>query len=288
MNLETRPEKMISRRKLIARGIAGLAGLTFVDGIAVERKWLSFQTVEIPLKRLPRSFDGYRIAQLSDFHYPNWITPDFIGNTLEMAYDFKPDLIALTGDFVHAASTDRASEVPDIASLFAKVHAPDGVFGVLGNHDYWLNADGVKAQLAKTPVRLLENESVILKRCGDSLAILGLPDLWEGPIHFERAFSPIPKDMPVVLLQHNPDLAEVFPAQYKVDLQLSGHTHGGQIRIPFGPALILPSKYGNKYREGLVQGPSHPVYVTRGVGVSSIPLRIFCRPEVTGLILRSV
>src|SRR5437762_14348552 len=117
-----------------------------------------------------------------------------------MAYDFNPDLIALTGDFVHAKSTDRVGKVPDIASLFAKVRAHDGVFGVLGNHDYWLNPGGVKAELVKTPVRLLENESVILKRGGDSLAVLGLPDFWEGPIDFARAFSSIPEDMPTVLL----------------------------------------------------------------------------------------
>lgn len=277
----------ISRRRFLKTAFLGVGGLALTDGLAIERRWLSFDTIQISLPGLGKNFDGFRIAHLSDFHYPNWISDGHIARALQMAADFDPDIIVLTGDFVHSPHVARDLTVMPFAHLYKSVKARYGVFAVLGNHDYWLNSSAVRAELSKTPIQVLMDEATIVTRGGDRLAIVGVDDYWEGGLDFEKAFTQIPIDVPRILLQHNPDLAEELPEQYRVDLQLSGHMHGGQIKIPFGPALILPSKYGNKYREGLVHGPRYPVYITRGIGVSSIPLRIFCRPQVSGLILRS-
>jgi predicted MPP superfamily phosphohydrolase len=206
-----------------------------------------------------------------------------------MAMDFKPDIIAMPGDFVHARNDGDTThqDVPALGSVFAGFGAPDGVIGVLGNHDHWRNAEGVRRELSASPIRLIDNSRIVVTRGASSLALAGLGDLWEGELNFDSALGGLSGNVPVILLEHNPDLAETMPDGYRVDLQLSGHTHGGQVRIPFGPAPVLPSRYGNKYREGLVEGPRHRVYVTRGVGFSSpIPVRFFCRPEVTGITLR--
>ncbi|MGI8923617.1 MAG: metallophosphoesterase [Fimbriimonadales bacterium] len=284
------PPRTISRRTLITRGLVAAAGLSVLDAILVEPRWLALETVEVPIEDLPAPFDGYRIAQLSDFHYPNCISEGFICKAFALTAEFNPDIIALTGDFVH--SYDRAERdslpTPSLTGVLAGASAPDGVIGVLGNHDHWFGASGVRAELLKTAVKLLENENLVVRRGSDSIAFSGLGDFWEGEIDLDRTLGALPPHMPRIVLQHNPDLAEVFPAGYRVDLQLSGHTHGGQIRVPFGPAPLVPSKYGNKYRQGLVQGPRHPVYISRGIGVSSpIPLRFWCRPEVSGIILRA-
>ena len=204
---------------------------------------------------------------------------------------FKPDLVAVPGDFVHSWDFlwGKRHALPSFRGYFDALAAPDGVLGVLGNHDHWLDAVEVRRELHEnTPVRLLEGPPHLIQRQGETIAIVGLDDLWQKDLDFDGAFKGLPEGVPRILLQHNPDLAEEMPAGFRVDLQLSGHTHGGHIRVPFGPALIIPSKYGNIFREGLVQGRRHRVFVTRGVG-SATPFqaRFCCRPEVSGILLRT-
>jgi predicted MPP superfamily phosphohydrolase len=279
------PPRRFSRRKFIAGALFACAGLAVgADAIAFEPKRLKAEKLRFPIGGLGKSFDGYRIAFLSDFHYPNCIDDDFILRAFRMAKSFGPDLIVLGGDFIHCASREYrpGRPVPDLSGAFGQLSAPDGVVAVLGNHDHWFNAPGIREALRPLRIELIENRHLAIERGGSKLAIVGTGDFWEGEIELPSAFAGIAPETPRILLQHNPDFAEVFPAGYRVDLQLSGHTHGGQVCVPLGPALILPSRYGSKYRAGLVQGPRHPVYVTRGIGVSSpIPLRFCCPPEVT-------
>jgi predicted MPP superfamily phosphohydrolase len=281
--------KRVSRRKFIKRGLAAGIALGLGDSVLAEPHWLALEKVELPISGLGQEFDGYRVALLSDFHYDNHITKRHIAKAFELAQSFKPHIICLLGDFVHSRSYmgRQRQSVPEIASVFNVFRADDGVIGVLGNHDHWMDASAVREQLKRTSIKLIDNRSHIVRKGSSSLAFVGTADFWEEQIDFLQAFDGIPGDVPRILLQHNPDLAEVMPAQYRVDLQVSGHTHGGQVRIPFGPAPMLPTKYGNKYRAGLVNGPRYRVYVTRGVGMSSpIPLRFWCRPEVTAITLR--
>ena len=275
----------VSRRTAIRLGVAGLTAGLLGRALWWEPHRPRLEKTSVPISGLGPGFVGYRVAVLSDFHIPFFIDAGYVQQCIELAVGQRPDVILCPGDFCNskgAFGLRPKLEVPDLSPYFKNISAPEGVFGVLGNHDYWLNAEGVIESLAGTQIRLLHNDNVILRRGGSELAIVGTPDLWEADIDLAQALAGIHPDTPRILMQHNPDLAEQFPDGLRVDLQISGHTHGGQVRVPFGPALILPSRYGNKYREGLVQGPKHRVYVTRGVGMSStLPVRFCCPPEVT-------
>jgi predicted MPP superfamily phosphohydrolase len=280
----------LTRRQLLKKGALIAAGLATVDTVFVEPNWPAFKTCEVPISGLPAAFDGYRIALLSDFHIPHWIGAEGVASACRTAMAFKPDLIAVPGDFVHSWDflNGKQTGMPSFKGYFDALQAPDGVLGVLGNHDHWRDAPGVRRELAdNTPIVLLENRHRLIERGGEFLAVVGLDDLWQKDLDYDAAFGGIPPAVPRVLLQHNPDLAEEMPEGYRVDLQLSGHTHGGHLRIPFGPALIVPSRYGSKFLEGLVQGRRHRVYVTRGVGTATpFPARFWCRPDVSGIVLR--
>lgn len=281
----TTPRKRprMSRRAFLVRGAGLFSGALALDAFALEPGWLALERVEVPIRHLPAPFDGYRIGFLADFHYPRWISVDFIRKALSLARDFRPHLLLLGGDFLDEAAT---ATVPDVEPILGIPRPPDGVWGVLGNHDHLVDARELREGLRRqTPVRLIENRWVAIRRGGAAIALAGLGDLWYGKVDPAAALGSIPPAMPRLLLSHNPDIAETLPPEMRVDLQLSGHTHGGQVRIPFGPAPLVPSRYGNKYRAGLVEGPHHRVYVTRGVG-GLLPIRFCCRPEVTGIILR--
>jgi len=279
----------MTRRQFLKRASLSALGLAGIDAVLIEPSWPAFKTQEVPIHDLPQSFDGYRIALLSDFHIPHCITRSLSDKACELAMRFRPNLIAVPGDFVHSWDCifGHRRGVPDLKGYFDRLAAPDGVLGVLGNHDHWLDPAGVRLRLAAdTPIELLHGARMI-ERPDGAIAVCGLDDLWEKNLDLLSPFRGVPPRVPRILLQHNPDLAEEMPSGVRVDLQLSGHTHGGHLRLPFGPALIVPSRYGNKFREGLVRGKRHLVYVTRGVGSATpIQARFWCRPEVTGIVLR--
>ena len=277
----------ISRRKLIKTAVLGGLALTALDTFAVEPRWLDTTYTTIPIKGLGPEFDGYRIALLADFHLPI-SSKHLIQRALAKAGRFHPDLIAMPGDFVDGRHKGLPQiPMPNFQGIFDMARAHDGVVGTLGNHDHWLGADEVRAQIAAhTPIKLIENEHILIERGNSALAIGGVGDLWRGIVMPAAAFEGVSEGVPRILLSHNPDVAEDMIEDVRVDLQLSGHTHGGQVRVPMGPAPWVPSKYGNKFREGLVEGKHHRVYTTRGV-VSSKHARFWCRPEVTCITLRS-
>ena len=273
----------LSRRRFLRRALLGAAAAAGVDGYCIEPRLQRLETVEIPIRGLPAAFDGYRIALLTDFHYPRWIHGEFLRSAITLANSFQPDLMAMTGDFFDLPG---ASRVPDISGLYDEARARDGVIGVLGNHDHSLSSTNVRRALTtKTPIRLIENRSFYVERGGEGLAIGGVGDLWHGIVAPQAAFAGVPPEMPRLMLSHNPDVAEEMSADVRVDLQLSGHTHGGQVRVPFGPAIRVPSRYGNKFRQGLVEGRRHRVYVSRGLCTVRW-VRFWCPPEVSGIILR--
>ena len=276
--------RRFSRRALLKVAATGLALGMAADGFVLEPRRLTFQTLEVPIQGLPDAFDGYRIALLSDFHYPVWSSAETVRHAVALANAFQPDLMTLPGDF----TDKRVKTIPDFGGLFDAARAKDGVIGTLGNHDHLAGAAEVRRGIAdRTPIRLIDNQAFMIERGGQALAIGGVGDLWEGLVMPDRAFAKIPQETPRILLSHNPDLAEEMTVRVRVDLQLSGHTHGGGICLPGGVAIILPSLYGQKFRAGLAQGRSHRVYVTRGV-CSVLHSRLFCPPEVTGITLRKM
>lgn len=281
---EKRP---ISRRRFIKRGVFfGLAATLVGDAFAVEPNDLTVERIEVPIRGLGRGFDGYRIALFSDIHFPRNIGQDYVHHAVDLANAFDPDLIAVPGDLLHGRDIDT-SRVPDLSGLYDGLRARDGIVATFGNHDNMYNMVELRKMVRDhTPLEDLENRHRVLRRGADELAIGGVEDLRYGKPDPVRAFDGLSPEVPRVLLSHNPDVAEdeVWPT--RVDLQISGHTHGGEVRIPFGPAPFIPSKYGQKFRAGLVEGRSHRVYVTRGIG-SPVYVRFCCPPEMTYLTLRA-
>lgn len=276
----------LSRRKFIWRLGLGAVGLTALDAFGFEPQALELEQHEVPIRGLSRAFDGYKIALLSDFHLP-LVSRNFVQRAIAIANSQKPDIFALPGDFVHGKHRHILQFMPSFEGFFDGITAPDGAVGTLGNHDHWMGAKLVRNEIAKhTQITLIDNSRIMLERGRDQLAFGGVGDMWMAAVKPDVAFDGVPDDVPRIMLSHNPDVAELMEQDVRVDLQLSGHTHGGEIRVPFGPAPLIPSKFGNKFREGLVQGKRNLVYVTRGIASVS-RARLFCRPEVTVLTLRS-
>lgn len=276
----------IGRREAIERAgglaIFGAAGIAAGWGSIKGRHAFTIDEVVVKIPGLPRLLDGYTIAQISDVHTGTFVKED----ELRLGFDFinrvKPDLIVATGDIV-----DSYSEYAKMfARLFADLKSRDGSYAILGNHDYYSGANEVVSAMRSAGVNVLINEGVLL-RGGDQkgFALLGVDDLWArrvggvGP-DLDRALSKVPSDVPRILLAHQPKYFD--QAAGRVALQLSGHTHGGQINPGFRPADILMDYVAGRYEKN---GTS--LWVNRGFGVAGPPVRLGAPPEITKIVLVS-
>ncbi len=259
--------------------IATSAACVFTPAYALllEPFWPVLERVQITLKGLPSHLNGLRIAFLSDFHHGPQVDTDTIARAVAMAGEAKPDLILLGGDYV----TGSAEYAGSCARELARLQAPLGVYGCLGNHDYWTDANAVARALRRAGVRALRNEGVEVSR---GLWVAGMDDAWEGRPSMDSALQGMPPDAVVVALVHEPDYADRVAADGRVALTLAGHTHGGQVRLPLLGPPILPY-LGQRYPAGLYRLGNMALYVTRGVGLIAPPVRFNCRPEVTLLTL---
>jgi len=276
--------RRLSRRRFLRIAVAGtLAGGTLVVGDQVLNGRHRIQTTrrEIEIEGLPAGFDGFRIVHLTDLHHGRQVPLELVSRAVAAANAAEPDLVVLTGDYV----TGSARYASGCAGEMTRLRAPHGSIAVLGNHDFWSDAEIVSEALAGAGVRVLGNESLVLNRGEDRLALVGVEDLWAGDADPEAAVAGLEPGIPRLMLTHNPDLIQELP-DLNIALALAGHTHGGQIGVPVLRGLTVPSRYGSKYASGLVQGPTTRVYVCRGIGTVGLPVRIFCRPEVAVLTLR--
>ncbi len=236
---------------------------------------------DIPVAGLAPAFEGFRIALLSDIHHSPWIPVSYIRDVVNLTNALRPNLIAVTGDFI-----DNGEEwVPGCMRELARLRAPSGVFAVLGNHDHHKrSAPVVREGLARAGIGDLTNTGHSIYRGGEFLRIAGTGDYWREKQSLNHPLAGIRTPRSVILLQHNPDYVERITDD-RIGLVLSGHTHGGQCVLPFIGSPILPSRYGQKYAAGLCQGPLAQVFVTRGVGTTFPPVRLACPPEVALLTL---
>ncbi|HET7442412.1 MAG TPA: metallophosphoesterase [Terriglobales bacterium] len=249
--------------------------------------------VEIALPRLPQKLDGFTIAQLSDFHYDEYFSRTPIATAVKMVNALNPDMVALTGDFVTVplatAEVERAPKaardaVP-CAQLLGGLRARCGSFAVLGNHDESSDPDEVTAALQQSDIRVLRNQALPVEREGERFWLAGINDALWGEADLKKTLRDVPAEAATVLLCHEPDFADEA-ANYPVDLQLSGHSHGGQVRLPLiGPPFLPPM--ARKYPWGLRRVGRMMLYTNCGVGTIRIPVRWNCPPEVTLIILRS-
>ena len=258
--------------------LGGAAGVGYVTKI--EPEWLSVEQQIISLPKLPAGLDGYKIVQLSDFHLYPFTSLDLVEKTVARTNELAPDLVVLTGDYV----LETAASIFDLAPELAKLNPRHGIFAVLGNHDHWTEAAVVKQGLAEQGIELLHNQGVLLNE--GQFLLAGVDDLWSGAPDIERALADWREGVPTILLAHEPDFADQFLGDGRIQLQLSGHTHGGQVRVPGVGPVVLP-RYGQKYHNGLYQvGPSQ-VYVNRGIGIIGPAVRLNCPPEITEFVLRA-
>ena len=281
---DRRRSRRFTRRRflrLLGGTVAGGVAASVIDAFAVEPRWINVTCPTLVVEHLGAGWDGVRIAHLTDLHVGRLISLDHVRKAVDLANAAGPDLVVLTGDFV-----SRRRAINDaLTDALKALRAPLGAFAVLGNHDHWTDAAAVVKSITAAGVRMLDNGRTVLTRGGDPLVLAGVGDLWEGAPDLGAALAGAPAEAPRVLLCHNPDYADRMPADPRVDLMLCGHTHGGQVKVPFGGRPQLPIR-NLKYAAGFVPGPHCPMYVSVGLGMVGIPVRFNCRPELPVITLR--
>ncbi len=236
---------------------------------------------EVFVGDLPRQFDGYRIVFLTDTHVAPFMRRAFFREVVEQSNRFQPDLVLLGGDFV-----TWARHVPLMSELLLTgLSACDGVFAVLGNHDYWAGARAIREAMEEKGVRFIINRSVRLRRDGAEIALAGIDEVYRGEPDPDAALRGIEASRPCIGLSHHPDIID-FLDEHRIDLLLCGHTHGGQIRVPLFGSIVVPSRHEARYASGFHLQERVLMYVSRGIGAVP-PLRILCRPEVATFTLRT-
>jgi predicted MPP superfamily phosphohydrolase len=266
-----------------------VAGLAVGGGLVAATSYLAINDesqdpvvdqVPIRIKNLHPALEGFTLLQMTDQHLYPLTQPSVIKKSVAIANSLNPDLVVLTGDYVW----QDLKAIDELAPILAGLDAKYGVFSTLGNHDYWLDADVITTTLEAAGLPVLVNQGLSIKHGKGSFYLAGLDDGWSGNPDLDATLEgAIPGD-PVILLCHEPDLADRYALDGRVSLQLSGHSHGGQIRIPGIGALILPY-LGRKYDIGLYKVDEMLLYTNRGLGVISEPVRYNCPPEITQFVL---
>ena len=268
---------MKSRWPWIVGGVAGVAAATAAYGLFVEPRWLQTTRPRIHIRGLPQSLEGLRIALLTDMHAGAGRSLTRVRAAVRRALAARPDMVALAGDFA-------ADDAPGFESVFdalSPLEAPLGVYAVPGNHDYIVGIELWRDALRYHPrIRDLTNRAVQVEVGGARLCIAGVDDFYKGTPTLSFLPPPDTRDL-TILLAHGPDQGELLRrVGDAVDLVLSGHTHGGQVQIPFLGAPVNSAENPDLYEEGLRRRPWTQVYTSRGIGTVHLPIRFLARPEV--------
>ncbi len=292
---------LISTRWLWACLLAGLAVLTIVrqaprrlqmltllGGVASgllaafatisQTRRLMSEHIELPIEELPAAFDGFRIVHISDIHAGRRFAVKHLRHALTWARQQNPDMFVFTGDFAHYPRT-----ISTVHDELQGIDAPYGVYAVFGNHDYWVGDMTLERVLTNCGIDVLRNERRCVRKDDAELWVAGIDSVWEARHDLEAALGGLPEDATVLVLAHEPDIANEVAARGAA-VQLSGHTHAGHISFPGLGPLFLP-RHGFQYFRGLHRIQSLWLYVSRGL--SGIPIRFGCPPEVTYIVLRT-
>jgi uncharacterized protein len=266
-------------RGVLATTFGGVAATGTYAGLVEPRAYEVTET-DILIPDLPQAFDGFRITQVSDLHHSPIVPEADVRRVVALAQQTGADMFALTGDY----TTARASYVWPVAEALGRLHAPAGVWAVLGNHDHYTDAELTTRALKQARIGVLDNAHTVITRGAAALQLVGVDDWSWGKADWARAFDGVDRRKPSLLLSHQPIVLDL-PQTAGVSLILSGHTHGGQLRLPFVGA---PIRFVNefKYLRGHYRRDATQLYVSRGTGTVGLPVRLGARPEIAVLRLK--
>ena len=268
----------LTRRNVLASlALSSLGAAAYAR--LLEPQSLRLRKVSIPLDQLPPDLEGLRIVQLSDFHCEPFTPLSFLSRAAETASQLNADIVALTGDFIDS----RPSAIEELAPILAKINSRLGTFAINGNHDVRKAGTLVEQHLSHHGIHFLKNRTQTVTIRDHSIHLAGTDSLF-GSLDLNKTLKNIPPQGFTILLAHEPDVADLAASSGKVALQLSGHSHGGQIRIPSLPPPYLPVG-GKKYPRGLYRLGETALFTSIGLGTTQFPLRLGCPPEVVEITL---
>jgi uncharacterized protein len=281
---------MLRRQKLVPKLVrvllVAIAILfsTSVYARGVEPRWFDIKTIDLSIPGLASAFEGYRIVQLTDIHARSGVMDrQMLERVAKLANEQQPDLIALTGDYI-TKTPAQAGEM--LGNAFSQLRANDGIVAVMGNHErgYGEDITPIEVALYAGKAKILNNAVYSIDRQGSKLNIAGVDDVMFGLANLPKTIAQLPKTGTNILLAHEPDFGDTSAASHRFALQLSGHSHGGQIVVPFLPRVTPP--LGKKYVKGLYHIAEMQLYVSPGIGTTGPPKSRFnCRPEISILVL---
>ncbi|MCC0177620.1 metallophosphoesterase [Waterburya agarophytonicola K14] len=256
----------------------------YIYSSKIEPNWIEIVPINLTIPNLSPAFNDFKIVQISDLHTSQFMPDQRLNKIIELVNQQNSDAIAITGDII---TKRRSFDAKKLRENLSKLVSKDGTFSVLGNHDHWgKQTNRLKKTLKKSNINNLDNQVYVIKRGSEKLAIAGIDDPYWGQPDLERVIERLPDSTPAILLVHEPDYIETSAKTYKFDLQLSGHSHGGQIRLPFFDPLVLPPG-GRKYFIGLNRVEDTLEYTNRGLGMTGLSFRFNSRPEITVFTLHS-
>jgi len=258
--------------------VGGAVALAGSYTILIERTFVLVNRYRIPIANLPPAFHGFTLAQLTDLHLGFLVSESFVEGIVHRTNALRTDVIVCTGDYVHERNT--IEEIEKVWPILSKLAAKDGVYSVLGNHDHWADSERSLYWLERTGQNIRHRCKPVY-RDKDRIFIGGAGDYWEDELEIDKAFSCSDENECRVLLAHNPDSVDT---EFKTSLSLvlSGHTHGGQVVVPFVGAPVLPVK-NKDYSSGLIRTPRTQLFISRGIGWTIYPVRFNCYPEIAVL-----
>lgn len=271
--------------KALVGGVMVAGGAQLIYASTIETNAYEVVEQEIPLAGLKPAMQNLRIAQISDLHMGQFVSRAQLRRVIDLILAQQPALTLITGDFLTIGG-DYSRALDDLSAEMGRLSAHAPVMAVLGNHDDGRYKRDLLAVLRGQGVAVLENEFQAFEYGGERLYIAGLGSVFNGNWQLAEVVGFLPSDAPAILMVHEPDSVEYSASTGKFALQVSGHSHGGQIVLPFLGRLVLPWM-GRKYPAGLYRVGSQWLYTNRGIGMVDVPMRYNCPPEITLMILKN-
>lgn len=263
----------------------GLSGGAYYYANKIEPSLLKIHQESIALKSIPKSFHGFKIVQFSDTHMGFQYTLKQLEHLVTTINELKPNIIVFTGDLIDEPQSYKSSK--KLIQTLQNLRTTDGKFWIYGNHDHGgYGTDIVQNIMSLSNFTLLQNTQTVLERNNDRIILVGIDDMILGKPNLDMALQQTNPELFTILLAHEPDFADVA-TNYPIDLQLSGHSHGGQVRLPLIGHLYTPT-YAEKYVAGKYTIDDLILYVNQGIGTTRLPFRFFCKPEIHEFTLKSI